>query len=86
LSNRQIVLHIGFSKTGSSALQVFLSQNQNLLASYNYGYPEIDPYHFEKAKKGEISSGNAHLLREVLHQDTQNDFLKSIRSLTDTFS
>ncbi len=83
MSNRQIVLHIGFSKTGSSALQVFLSQNQNLLASYNYGYPEIDPYHFEKAKKGEISSGNAHLLREVLHQDTQNASLnQSARLLT----
>ena len=83
MSNRAIVLHIGFSKTGSSALQVFLSQNQNLLARYNYDYPEIDPYHFEKAKKGEISSGNGHLLREVLRQDTQNASLnQSARLLT----
>jgi len=72
LATREIVLHIGFSKTGSSALQVFLSQNCDFFRKYNYDYPEIDTYHVEKARKGEISSGNGHLLVETLRADLKN--------------
>lgn len=51
-----IILHIGHSKTGSSAIQILLARNADLLALHGYIYPSDD--NFLNAKKGYISSGN----------------------------
>ncbi len=40
---KKVILHIGFHKTGSSALQVFLASNADRLAAAGIGYPYPDP-------------------------------------------
>ncbi len=40
---KRVILHIGFHKTGSSALQVFLATNADRLAAAGIGYPYPDP-------------------------------------------
>lgn len=42
---KKVILHIGFHKTGSSALQVFLATNADRLAAAGIGYPYPDPEH-----------------------------------------
>ena len=42
---KKVILHIGFHKTGSSALQVFLASNADRLAAAGIGYPYPDPEH-----------------------------------------
>lgn len=42
---KRVILHIGFHKTGSSALQAFLSGNAERLAREGIGYPYPDPKH-----------------------------------------
>jgi hypothetical protein len=42
---KKVILHIGFHKTGSSALQVFLATNAARLAGAGIGYPYPDPAH-----------------------------------------
>jgi hypothetical protein len=56
----KVLLHVGYGKTGTSALQTFLAENADLLASHGWNYP----WHpsFSNAKKGHISSGNGLLL------------------------
>ena len=53
---KEIILHIGHGKTGSSYLQSFLALNIDKLLDLGIDYPQ-DPS-FEKAKIGEITSGN----------------------------
>lgn len=42
---KRVILHIGFHKTGSSALQVFLATNADRLAVAGIGYPYPDQEH-----------------------------------------
>ncbi|MEX1188177.1 MAG: hypothetical protein WED33_02900 [Bacteroidia bacterium] len=53
---KQIFLHIGHGKTGSSAIQSCLAINHELLKQHGYLYAEHRS--FRHAKKNEISSGN----------------------------
>ena len=59
-SSKTIYLHIGSSKTGSSALQYFLLQNRSLLREKGFDYPphDVDP--------NGISSGNGQRLGNFL--------------------
>ena len=56
---KEIILHIGHGKTGSSYLQSVLALNRDKLLDLGIDYPEINSFESERAKKGEISSGNA---------------------------
>ena len=59
---KTLILHIGISKTGSSALQVFWARNREPLAARSFDYFAIGDYSMGAA--GKISSGNgAHLAR-----------------------
>lgn len=40
---KKLILHFGFPKTGSSALQIFFSQNKDLLAERGIDYPYPEP-------------------------------------------
>ena len=52
----KVFLHIGYGKTGSSAIQSFLARNSKLLSKFDVDYP----YHpsFNLAVEGRITSGN----------------------------
>jgi len=92
----KLTLHIGHGKTGSSALQSFLSLNESLLCEYGIYYPEI--HTFDAAKKGYISSGNLAGVKkydEAIYQATSkkilNHYLFSnetlmVKMLADSFS
>jgi len=49
-------LHIGFGKTGTSALQTFFAQNTSKFSDLGLDYP--DTPHTELAKRGIITPGN----------------------------
>ena len=65
---RRIVIHAGFGKTGSSAIQLFLANNKDLLDSLGLFYkcPEIN-------NSREITSGNAEPLYEALKNHRISD-------------
>lgn len=68
---KQIILHIGAGKTGTSALQVAFAQNVAKLREFGIVYPE-DKY-VERAKTGAITSGNALPLARFLRPDLDVD-------------
>ncbi len=41
ISKKKVFLHIGFFKTGTSAVQEFLYINRGLLVKNNYFYPDL---------------------------------------------
>ena len=51
---KNLYLHVGLSKTGSSALQSWLSLNASVLAQQGYYYADLVP----SAKEGKITAGN----------------------------
>ena len=55
---KKLFIHIGLSKTGTSAIQSWLSLNVNSLAKQGVDYADLSP----AAKKGKITSGNGVLL------------------------
>lgn len=57
-----VYIHIGHGKTGSSAIQSFLANHQDLLLQQGMLYPDAPM--LENARKGEVSSGNGALLLE----------------------
>jgi hypothetical protein len=63
---KHLFLHIGLGKTGSSALQSWLSLNAETLSRQGIDYADLIP----EAKHGEVSSGNGYALyRACVGQD-----------------
>ena len=54
-SDHEVILHIGPSKTGTSALQNFLLNNRDILEEYGYFYPE------HKVDSNNVSGGHSDL-------------------------
>lgn len=70
---RELVVHIGLPKTGSTAIQTFLARNRERLLSQDADYLPVGD--FKKGVDAQIASGNgAHLARSLL-QPTSDDFL-----------
>ncbi len=68
---KQLILHIGHAKTGTSYIQSLLAKNHSSLKKIGYEYPVHR--HPSKFKKGLISSGNGEILFNsnfVLENDT----------------
>lgn len=59
---KKLFLHVGLNKTGSSALQSWLSNNHKELGKCGYYYPVTE----KKSTKFEISSGNGALFNQYL--------------------
>ena len=74
---KTVYLHIGASKTGTSALQYFLLKNRDLLYSKGVNYPE------HSLGIDQFSSGNAKWIYDCLKR---NDISKIKRQIEDTFN
>lgn len=55
---KELYIHIGLSKTGSSAIQSWLSLNSQKLKQQGFDYADLNP----SAKEGKITAGNGVLL------------------------
>lgn len=65
---KEIILHLGVPKTGTSAIQVFLARNRAALAARGVDYLPIGE--FPIGREGHISSGNgAYLARTLLPEN-----------------
>lgn len=64
MSQREVVLHIGMGKTGSSALQVAFVRNRRRLAGLGIDYPEHASD--ARAERGDTVSGNGEALAQFL--------------------
>lgn len=72
---KKIYIHIGTSKTGSSAIQNFLLTNKELLLKEGYYYPE------HKLDKNNISGGNASKLMTFLKDGEISEAKKEYQQL-----
>ncbi|MEN8873139.1 MAG: hypothetical protein ABF285_03580, partial [Pacificibacter sp.] len=63
---KKIILHCGMRKTGSSALQVQLSQSRETLLQFGFDYIRMGG--FALAEQGKISSGNCVALAQSYGQ------------------
>ena len=75
---RKIYLHIGFGKTGSSALQSWLSLNTSVLEKQGIDYADLVP----EAKFGQVSAGNGYVLFQAFQQQ---DFVEVERLITSSY-
>jgi hypothetical protein len=67
MGTRRLILHFGFGKTGTSALQIALARNAAILEQHNIRYP-IDAS-ARAAQEGKITSGNGLGLAKFLCRD-----------------
>ena len=78
---RKLTLHIGLPKTGSSAIQTWLSANVDRLAEHGITYADLAP----NAKHGAITSGNGSILRNLLRAKLTPDPVPLLDTLIDTY-
>lgn len=69
----KLILHIGYGKTGTSAIQSYLALNSSLLKDYGINYPSHRS--MNNAMKGKVSSGNLGGI-----DDWQSEILKTADS------
>lgn len=75
---KHLFLHIGLGKTGSSAIQSWLSLNAETLSRQGIDYADLIP----SAKHGEVSSGNGYILHRAV---VSQDFDEVERLITSTY-
>jgi hypothetical protein len=75
---KNLYLHIGLGKTGSSALQSWLSLNSSTLLQQGYSYADLVP----EAKLGKVSSGNGYVLFVALRK---GDYAEAERLITESY-
>ena len=73
---KKLFLHIGLGKTGSSALQSWLSLNAEAFSKQGVDYADLVP----QAKTGEVSSGNGY----PLHNACVNQDFEEVERLLNT--
>jgi hypothetical protein len=75
---KQLYLHIGLGKTGSSAIQSWLSLNVAALSDQGINYADLAPL----AKQGATTSGNGHVLVRACRD---NNFDEVERLITEIY-
>jgi hypothetical protein len=73
-----VCIHMGHAKTGTSAIQIALVRNRNLLAEHGVVYPSASSD--ERAEKGLITAGNGSFLRKLLGPDERPNQQKRART------
>jgi hypothetical protein len=89
---KELWIHAGMPKNGSSAIQVFLAKNIDKLKKEGLDYIELSSV--EDAKKGLISSGNGALLarsmlekeHEAFHKDDVNLYGQLLEDISNSTS
>ncbi len=76
---KNLFIHIGLPKTGSSVLQVFLAKNAQKLLSHSYDYFRIGQ--FDAGYNGLIASGNGSQLSRCLLPNEHPSYLGSAYSV-----
>jgi len=85
MDKKKLILHVGLPKTGSTALQMYLNLNRELIASRDFSYPK------EKTKKGipkhqslvrGLNSNNHTNLKNYLQNNSKNNLILSTEGLT----
>ena len=77
---KTLYIHIGTPKTGSSAIQAFLSQNREVLTQKGFCYPKF-PFHYDYVSKNR----NGYFLRAKKLENRQSDFEEGIEMLRKVF-
>ncbi len=77
---KTLYIHIGTPKTGSSAIQAFLSQNREVLTQKGFCYPKF-PFHYDYVSKNR----NGYFLRAKKLENRQSDFEEGIEMLRKAF-
>lgn len=78
---KTLYLHIGTSKTGTTAIQNFCDENQTVLNRYGYTYPDFHYYY-----KGIARVRNARfLLGQIFHEDGTRDYEEEARRFDEAF-
>jgi hypothetical protein len=75
---KKLYLHIGLGKTGSSAIQSWLSLNTDSLSDQGIDYADLVP----QAKQGVATSGNGHILVRAFRD---NDFDEVEKLICETY-
>ncbi|MBK1720875.1 hypothetical protein [Thiocystis violacea] len=71
---KELWIHAGMPKSGSSALQVFFARNRTLLLSEGVDYLELSD--LSRAEKGGITSGNAGSLSRSMLRESDEGYLQ----------
>ena len=74
MSSKKLYLHIGLGKTGSSALQYWLSLNHEHLEKLGFSYADL----IKKAKTGAITSGNGVALQRAFSDEDEAEVRRLI--------
>lgn len=74
-THKEVLLHIGSTKTGSSYLQSCLYLNKHILANHGIDYPSlaVSQAYFDNAAKGIVTGGNGATLNQLLIDNRQPD-------------
>ena len=78
---KELWIHAGLPKCGSSALQVFFASNKKKLESISIDYPELED--LSEAKGGGITSGNGAQIARSMLSPTHEAFYPDPASLFD---
>jgi len=73
---KKLFIHIGPGKSGTSAIQSFLSRNNDNLSKFNYNYPEIDS--ILESGQGRVTGGNAASLARSFLNDKHPFSIKDV--------
>ncbi|WP_061007998.1 glycosyltransferase [Vibrio sp. CUB2] len=74
---KQLYIHIGLSKTGSSALQSWLSLNSTRLKEQGIDYADLSP----TAKDGKITAGNGVQLYQACNSESWEEVERLIKNV-----